>query len=78
MEEFEESEDFRQPVTKEEVGEEYWGTYCELIDYHVDFNTIKYRILEGECKGVNNFEYDMRKVFANCKKFNDPSSSIYE
>lgn len=77
LEEYEESEDFRNPVTREEVGEEFWKAYCSIIDYHVDFTTIRYKILEGECKGVSHFEKDMKTVFSNCKKFNEPRSEIY-
>lgn len=77
IEEYEESEDFKNPVTREEVGDEWWKAYCETIDYHVDFTTIRYKVLECECKGVSQFEYDMKKVFSNCKKFNEPNSEIY-
>lgn len=64
-------------MTREEVGEEFWKAYCSIIDYHVDFTTIRYKILEGECKGVSEFELDIKTVFSNCKKFNEPGSEIY-
>lgn len=49
-----------------------------MITYPIDLTSIRLKIFEGEYAGVGNFEFDMRKLFDNCKKFNDPSSGIYE
>lgn len=65
LEEYDESEDFRNPVTKDEVGQDFWNAYISIIEYHVDFTTIRYKIIEAECKGVSHFEVDMRTVFSN-------------
>eukprot|EP00345_Euplotes_harpa_P007530 CAMPEP_0168330718 /NCGR_PEP_ID=MMETSP0213-20121227/7905_1 /TAXON_ID=151035 /ORGANISM="Euplotes harpa, Strain FSP1.4" /LENGTH=294 /DNA_ID=CAMNT_0008334357 /DNA_START=2692 /DNA_END=3573 /DNA_ORIENTATION=- len=77
IEEFDESEDFKLPVTKEDYGE-YWEEYKAIITYPIDLASIRAKIYEGEYVGVGNFEFDMRKVFDNCKKFNEPGSTIYE
>lgn len=77
IEEYEEADDFRKPLTKEELGE-FWDEYRAIISYPIDLTSIRAKIYEGEFAGVGNFEFDMRKVFDNCKKFNDPNSGIYE
>jgi hypothetical protein len=77
IEEMEESEDFKRPVTKEDLGE-FWGEYQKVITYPVDLTSIRAKIYEGEYAGVGNFEFDMVKIFDNCKLFNDPNSQIYE
>lgn len=77
IEEYDESEDFKKPVTKEDLGE-FWEDYRAIITYPIDLTSIRAKIYDGDYAGVGNFEFDMRKVFDNCKKFNDPSSQIYE
>ena len=77
IEEYDESEDFKKPVTKEDLGE-FWEDYRSIITYPIDLTSIRAKIYDGDYAGVGNFEFDMRKVFDNCKKFNDPNSQIYE
>ena len=77
IEELEEADDFKRPVTKEDLGE-FWDEYKATITYPVDLTSVRAKIYEGEYAGVGNFEFDMRKLFDNCKKFNDPNSGIYE
>jgi hypothetical protein len=77
IEEYEEADDFKLPVTKEDLGE-FWDDYQKLINYPIDLASIRAKIFEGEYAGVGNFEFDMRKIYDNCKKFNDPHSGIYE
>ena len=77
IEEYEESEDFKLPVTKEDFGE-YWEDYRKIITYPIDLSTVRAKIYEGDYISVGSYEYDMRKIFDNCKKFNEPGSQIYE
>ena len=75
----EEAEAFKKPVTQEDLGgPEQWENYQAQITYPIDLCTIRLKIFEGDYAGVGNFEFDMIKLFDNCKKFNDPDSAIYE
>lgn len=77
IEEYEESEDFKRPVTEQELGE-LWPEYQRIISYPIDLTSIRAKMYEGEYVGVGNFEYDFRQIFANCKKFNEEGSGIVE
>ncbi|KAJ3042424.1 hypothetical protein HDV00_007380 [Rhizophlyctis rosea] len=51
--------------------------YHDVIKEPMDFGTVKRRVLRGEYRRVEDVEGDVRKVFGNCFRFNNPGDPVY-
>ncbi|KAI8070359.1 hypothetical protein BC940DRAFT_13700 [Gongronella butleri] len=53
-------------------------TYLEFIKRPMDFSTVRSNLYQGKFKTIWDFERDVRQIFWNCFRFNDPSSLIHQ
>ena len=52
--------------------------YPNIIKRPMDIGTIKSKLDQSEYSSIFQFDKDMRLVWSNAKKFNQPGSNIYK
>lgn len=52
-------------------------TYYQVIKEPMDMGTMRRKLQKGLYENVDQFNDDMKKVFANCYKFNPPGTPVY-
>eukprot|EP00474_Spongospora_subterranea_P008673 CRZ09131.1 hypothetical protein [Spongospora subterranea] len=68
------AEPFLDPVDWEELG---IPDYPEVIKVPMDLGTVKAKLEDGKYETENDFAADVRRVWDNAKKYNQPGSGIY-
>ncbi|ORX42682.1 hypothetical protein DM01DRAFT_1350220 [Hesseltinella vesiculosa] len=53
-------------------------TYLDFIKRPMDFSTVRDSLMQGNFATIWDFEKDVRQIFWNCFRFNDPSSLIHQ
>lgn len=64
---------FLQPVNKDEVPD-----YYEFIKEPMDLSTIEIKLENNRYKKIEDFIYDLRLVFNNCRAYNGENTSYYK
>lgn len=64
---------FSTPVNKEEVGD-----YYEVIKEPMDLSTMELKLENDKYESFNQFLYDSRLIFNNCRSYNAESTTYYK
>lgn len=51
--------------------------YSEIIENPIDVSTIEKKLKHLEYESLDSFVVDVRRIWSNCKTYNDPDSEIY-
>ena len=73
----EESQAFLEPVSENDLGP-YYAQYLRVIEYPMDFGTMKEKFKGYQYSSLVHFMKDVHTVFKNCQVFNDETSEIHK
>ena len=62
----------------EKPSKREYPDYYEVIDQPMDMRTINEKLKANSYRTINDCLSDFRLMFANCKKYNEEGSDIYE